>query len=161
MPKDSPHASRAQGRELALGVLCHLESYPQAERAEAATLVLDDPPRGDEEGEDVFARLCAEKHARKFAEHLLERVFAHAAEVDALISETSKRWRLERMDRVDRNVIRIAATELLASPDTPRGVVVSEAVRLASRYGSGRSVAFVNGVVESLAAHLRPKEAAS
>ena len=63
------------------------------------------------------------------------------------------------MDRVDRNVIRLAAGELKCSEtSTPRGVVIAEAVRLASRYGSDHSAPFVNGLVESLARYFRGSE---
>ena len=65
------------------------------------------------------------------------------------------------MDRVDRNVLRLAVAELLSSPDVPRNVIISEAVRLAGRYGSERSTAFVNGLVETLARTLRPGDTPS
>lgn len=150
---------RPRGRELALAVLCHLESYAPAERAEAVGLVWSSPPAGDAEGEDAFALLAADAAARRFAEALVTHVIARGAEIDAAIEDTSDRWRLARMDRVDRNVIRLATMELLATPETPRGVIVAEAVRLAGRYGSERSVRFVNGLVEALAARLRPNGA--
>lgn len=152
--------SRPRGRELALALLCHLESYGPDERADALGLVWDSPPRGDAEGEDAFALLAGDANARRFAESLVARVIDRWSEVDEAIEQTSQRWRLDRMDRVDRNVIRLAATELLATPDTPRGVVLAEAVRLAGRYGSERSVRFVNGLVEALATRLRPNGAA-
>jgi hypothetical protein len=63
------------------------------------------------------------------------------------------------MAQVDRNVLRLAAFELAARPDTPRPVILSEAVRLARRYGSERSSSFVNGVADALARRLRPPQA--
>jgi N utilization substance protein B len=60
------------------------------------------------------------------------------------------------MDRVDRNLLRLVAVEMIDLSETPRAVIVSEAVRLASRYGSDRSAPFVNGVAEALAKRLRP-----
>lgn len=118
-------------------------------------LVLDDPPRGDAEGENTFAELASDAQARAFAEALVGELLAKSEDIDALIESTSSRWRLDRMDRVDRNVVRIAAVELQRD-DPPRGVVIAEAVRIAQRYGSERSVRFVNGLVESLARQLRP-----
>jgi N utilization substance protein B len=150
--------ARGRGRELALAVLCHLESYPEADRAAAVPLVLDNPPVGDDEGEDAFARLAADSTVRSFAAELLHHVESKRAEIDALIGATSQRWRLERMDRVDRNVIRLAVAELRGLIDTPRAVVLAESVRLASRYGNERSGPFVNGLVEALAQRLRGKE---
>jgi N utilization substance protein B len=147
--------ARSRGRELALAVACHLESYAPDERAQAVPVVLDDPPHGDAEGEDAFAQLTAQPDARTFAEALVGDLLERWADVDALIEATSSRWRLERMDRVDRNVLRLAVIEL-GRADPPRGVVIAEAVRLAQRYGSERSVRFVNGLAESLAQRLRP-----
>ncbi|HEY3236115.1 MAG TPA: transcription antitermination factor NusB, partial [Polyangiaceae bacterium] len=60
-------------------------------------------------------------------------------------------WRLERMTRVDRNVLRIGAWELLSRSDVPRAVILDEAVELAKRYGTEESGAFVNGVLDRIA----------
>src|SRR5690606_26998402 len=76
-------------------------------------------------------------------------------ELDEAITQTSARWRLSRMAQVDRNVLRLAAFELAGRARTPRGVVLSEAVRLARRYGSERSPGVVNGLAEALAQRLR------
>ncbi|MFO0633837.1 MAG: transcription antitermination factor NusB [Nannocystaceae bacterium] len=118
--------------------------------------MLDAPPSGEGEGEDAFAALAGDAQAREFAEALVALWREHHVEVDRLIEETSRNWRLSRMDRVDRNIVRLATTELLARTDVPRAAVLAEAVRLASRYGSERSAAFVNGLVEALAKRLRP-----
>lgn len=147
---------RPKGRELALGVLCHLESYPDEGRSEAAALIIAHPPTGDLDGEDAFARLAADADVRAFAKQRVEYVEGDRERVDQVIRQASQRWRLERMDRVDRNVLRLAVGELLHDPATPRGVILAEAVRLARRYGSERSAAFVNGVLDSIARSLRP-----
>jgi N utilization substance protein B len=153
----SVHA-RGRGRELALGALCHLESYADDERAAALAIVLEHPPRGEEEGESSFAELAADPEVLAFARGLVELVESSRAEIDAHIEATSRSWRLERMDRVDRNVVRIAAAELASRPDVPRAVVLAESVRLAARYGSERSATFVNGLVGALATRLRVEE---
>ncbi len=147
---------RTQGRELALAVLCHLESYPPEEHDRAVALVLRTPPAGDEPGEDVIAQLAKDPEVFGFAERLVGLWLTQRGEIDALIDATSASWRLQRMDRVDRNVVRLAATELRACPDTPRNVAIAESVRLAARFGSERSASFVNGLVEALAGRLRP-----
>jgi transcription antitermination protein NusB len=71
--------------------------------------------------------------------------------IDALIREVSHHWRLERMSRVDRNILRLGAYELLRMPDVPRRVTLNEAVELAKRYGSEGSSGFVNGVLDRIA----------
>lgn len=152
---------RARGRELALWLLCHLEAHPAPERASALALFWAEPPAI--EPDDPFltpalahelAELLADTEVRRFAARLVEGWLARASECDATIDEQSQRWRVARMDRVDRNVLRLAALEL-GSESTPRAVVVAEAVRLAARYGSERSPTFVNGIAEALAKHLR------
>lgn len=148
---------RMAGRELALAVLCHLESYTPAEHDAAAILLLDHPPRGEGEGEDAVATLSADARVRSFAETIVGLYRERRDEIDALVDTTSRTWKLARMDRVDRNIVRIAAAELVARPHTPRVAIVSEAVRLAARYGSERSAAFVNGLVEALAQRTRPE----
>jgi N utilization substance protein B len=152
-------SNRGRGRELGLWILCHLESYPGAEH-EAVELFWREPPviePGDsffDAGAEELASLLVDANARRFARRLIDTYLAHAQTIDARIEGVSARWRMARMDRVDRNLLRIAAVEL-AHESTPRNVVVAEAVRLAARYGSERSVAFVNGLAEALARELR------
>ena len=62
------------------------------------------------------------------------------------------------MGRVDRNILRLAAFELLHQPETPDRVAIDEAVELAKRYGGEESRAFVNGVLDGLARQVRPEE---
>lgn len=151
--------TRARGRELALWLLCHLESHPGDER-HAVALFWHEPPAiepGDaffDAGAEELASLLVDAEVRRFAQRLVDGFLDHAAELDARIEGVSARWRMARMDRVDRNLLRIAAVEL-AHLSTPRNVVVAEVVRLAARYGSERSVAFVNGLAEGLARELR------
>jgi N utilization substance protein B len=149
--------ARQAGRELALAVMCHLESYPVDEHARAVALLLDGGvPSGDADGEDVIARFASDPATRAFADELVALCNGRRAEIDALVEETSRSWRLSRMDRVDRNVVRMATGELLGRAEVPRAAILSEAVRLAGRYGSERSAAFVNGLVEALAKRVRP-----
>jgi N utilization substance protein B len=83
------------------------------------------------------------------------RGIAHDLEAtDALIRGASKNWRLERMTRVDRNVLRLGTWELKHRVDVPRAVVLDEAIELAKRYGSEESGAFVNGVLNQVAENL-------
>jgi N utilization substance protein B len=148
--------SRAHGRELALLALCHLESYRPDERAGALEIFWTHAPsEAGDAGADLRAWL-ADPDAVAFARLLLAPLLARGGETDALLEATSRSWRLSRMDRVDRNVLRLAAAEMTDLAETPRGVILAEAVRLASRYGSERSAAFVNGVAEALARRLRP-----
>ena len=89
--------------------------------------------------------------AQNFARDLVAAAVGRAAEIDELIVSASKNWRIERMSRVDRNILRLGACELLAFRDVPVKVVINEAVELAKRFGTGESSAFVNGVLDRIA----------
>lgn len=88
--------------------------------------------------------------ARAFAKELVVGVATERTEIDRRITEVAHRWRLERMAAVDRNVLRLAAWEIVFA-GTPREVVIDEAVELARRFGDDASPRFVNGVLDALA----------
>jgi N utilization substance protein B len=87
----------------------------------------------------------------EFALALVRGCAAALERIDAKIREVSRHWRLERMARVDRNILRLAAFELLCLPEVPRKVTLNEAVELAKRFGDEDSPAFVNGVLDRIA----------
>jgi len=92
--------------------------------------------------------------AQQFARELVAAAAARAVEIDELITGASKNWRIERMSRVDRNILRLGACELLTFLDIPLKVVINEAVELAKRFGTAESSAFVNGVLDRIATGL-------
>lgn len=96
--------------------------------------------------------------ARAFAKELVGGVAAHRDELDGRIGAAARNWRLERMAAVDRNVLRLAAYELVYL-GTPPQVAINEAVELARQFGGDPSPSFVNGVLDAVAANLA--EAAS
>lgn len=85
-----------------------------------------------------------------YTERLLRAVDASVAELDAEISSRLRGWTIDRLPVMDLLVLRLAVAELL-STDTPTGVVLAEAVDLASRYGTDDSSKFVNGVLAAVA----------
>ena len=87
--------------------------------------------------------------ARAFAEELVAGVAAERATRDARLAEVARNWRLERMAHVDRNVLRLAAWEILFG-ETPAAVAIDEAVELAREFGDDASPRFVNGVLDAL-----------
>jgi N utilization substance protein B len=98
-----------------------------------------------------WRELPGEAEGRPYADELVRGVRSDVERVDERIRAASKNWRLERMTRVDRNLLRIGTWELLEKPDVPRAVVIDEAVELAKRYGTEESGAFVNGVLDRVA----------
>lgn len=92
--------------------------------------------------------------ARSFAEALVRGTVARLDELDRLIEQASEHWRLARMSRVDRSILRLAAYELLSDEGTPPRVVLNEAVELAKELGAEESSSFVNGVLNRVASNL-------
>ncbi|WP_428266389.1 transcription antitermination factor NusB [Haliangium sp.] len=135
--------SRRRARGYALQVLYALDLNPGVEPAMA---VVDCAER-------FGIRL--ESGAAGFASELVERVAGHLDEIDHRIQEVSRNWRLDRMSRVDRNVLRLATGELMYAPAIPVKVVINEAVELAKRFGASESAAFVNGILDRIAQGLR------
>jgi len=99
---------------------------------------------------DAF-ELEVEGEALTFAQQLASAATEHTAKIDELIAGASKNWRIDRMSRVDRNILRLGACELLAFRDVPVKVIINEAVELAKRFGTAESSAFVNGVLDRIA----------
>jgi len=86
-----------------------------------------------------------------YAADLVRGVAGHAARIDELISQYAEGWTLDRMPAVDRNVLRLGVYELLWADNVPDGVVLSEAVQLATDLSTDASPAFVNGLLARLA----------
>jgi len=91
-----------------------------------------------------------EREVQQLAELLVRGVAVDRRQVDDLIESVSTNWRLDRMAKVDRNVLRMATWELLQG-DAPVKVVINEAIELGKKYGSEQSGAFVNGVLDKIA----------
>ena len=108
----------------------------------------------DEAIRDFWRELPGEAEGRPYADEAVRGVRELVLDLDARITQASKNWRLERMTRVDRNVLRLGAWELLKHSDVPRAVAIDEAVELAKRYGTEESGAFVNGVLDRIAENL-------
>ncbi len=93
----------------------------------------------------------AEPEGRPYSDAAVRGVEEKLTEVDASIAKASTHWRIERMARVDRNVLRLGTWELSNRTDVPRAVILDEAVELAKAFGTEESSAFVNGVLNRIA----------
>jgi transcription antitermination protein NusB len=100
----------------------------------------------------------ADPDGRAYADQVVRGVGAALQSIDEQIAGASTHWRVERMTRVDRNVLRMGTWELANRPDVPRAVVLDEAVELAKAFGSDESSAFVNGVLNRIADTLGRRE---
>ncbi len=120
-----------------------------------AHLSPDGGPAGDDDGSDADLAPGGTGIDRALVDELVSGVVTHRAEIDDLLTELSRNWRLERMAVVERNVIRIALFELRHVDSVPVSVVLNEAVELAKRYGPAEGAAFVNGLLDRAATDLK------
>jgi N utilization substance protein B len=128
---------RHRARELALKVLFQLEHSPGDDVNEAlAYHAAEDGPGGEE---DMFAR------------ELVYGVIEHQAELDEVIRNASRNWKLEQMGRVDRIVLRIAIYEITIARKVPVKAAINESIELAKTFSGDESGRFVNGVLGKVA----------
>ena len=85
-----------------------------------------------------------------FANELFEGTVERLDEIDAVIQQHAKNWRLGRMAVVDRNILRLAVFEFLSGNQTPETVVINEALEIARKYSTQESALFVNGILDSI-----------
>jgi N utilization substance protein B len=130
---------RHLGRELALQALYQIDLSGEPARERPA---------------ELLAGFAAELGARAFAIELVEGVLRERATLDKHIADVLENWSIERLSRVDHNILRIALYELLKLEDIPARVTIDEAIELAKRYGDRNSGRFVNGVLDRLAEQL-------
>lgn len=89
-----------------------------------------------------------------YAKKLITGIVANQAEIDAWISGAADNWTIERMQNVDRNIIRLACFEMAFVPQIPTPVAINEAVEVAKVFGGDESPKFVNGVLGRIARKL-------
>jgi transcription antitermination protein NusB len=128
--------ARSTAREAALQMLYAIE---------ASTAPVDAAIR------DYWRELPGDAEGRAYADELVRGVCGALDAVDERLRAASEHWRLERMTRVDRNLLRLGAWELMNRADIPRAVILDEAVEIAKRFGTLESSAFVNGVLDRIA----------
>ncbi len=136
---------RREARELALQMLYALDVNPSVG-------VTDTLQTFREEHADVTGRV------RQFAEDLVRGVLQRRELIDSAIEARSKNWSLTRMPRVDLNVMRMAAYELMFRPDIPKKVSINEAIEIARRFGDKESPSFVNGILDEIEACPKTEE---
>ena len=111
---------------------------------------------------ESFDRVCGSfgppKEVRAYSREVVAGVWENKAALDRLIRRSSKNWRVERMSRVDLNILRIAIYEVLYRKDVPPKVSIDEAVELGKRYGTEESGAFINGILDHIYKELKLEE---
>jgi N utilization substance protein B len=128
--------TRRKSRELALQMLFQADMGKQAPDLVRKTFWSE--------------RVNVDEDARGFAEDLFRLACDRSAEIDDLIEKHAQHWRMDRMSAVDRNILRGAVAEFLGYPQTPRAIVINEALEIARRFSTPEAVQFINGVLDSV-----------
>jgi N utilization substance protein B len=136
-------SARRKGRELALQVLYQLDMSGESSEQALRTFA------------DSFEHTPG---SRQFGEALVRGVLGQREQIDARIAQASEHWRLERLSRIDANVIRIAVYEMTTPPGLPPEIAINEAIEVARKFGTTDSAAFVNGVLDAVGKHLPAKD---
>lgn len=107
---------------------------------------------------DFWREFPGDAEGRPYADELVRGVCGDPKSLDDLITQASQNWRLERMSRIDRNILRLGTWELRHKEDIPVAVIIDEAVELAKKYGNENSSSFINGVLNRVAQdHAAPR----
>jgi len=126
---------RRRARELAMQALFYMDANQDA-------------------SSQMLERFCENfappQKARPFFLKLVNGVIKAKPQIDTLIERFSKNWSMQRMSRVDRNVMRIAVFEILFCPDIPPKVSINEAIDIGKKFGTEDSGAFINGIVDNI-----------
>ncbi|MFP3983921.1 MAG: transcription antitermination factor NusB [Desulfurivibrionaceae bacterium] len=85
-----------------------------------------------------------------YVRELVDGINTHLDELDRILNKYSRHWRVNRMSVIDRNLLRIAAYEMLYKDEVPGSVAINEAVEIAKRYSSDDSAAFINGILDAV-----------
>jgi len=109
-------------------------------QAEAANINIKEAIR------NLFAQEKLIQETRDFSADLAEGAWGDRPEIDKIIKKYSREWKLERMGRVDRNILRLAIYEIIKG-ETPPQVVIDEAVELTKKYSSPEAAKFINGIL--------------
>ncbi len=134
---------RRKAREIALQVLYQID-VSKVDAAEAIQLFRDNFGISEE--------------AVEFSTQLIRCTLDHLSEIDGLIKSCSEHWSLERMSRVDRNILRTAVCEFLYFDDIPPKVTLNEAIDIGKHYGSDNSGSFINGILDAMYSKLWGKD---
>ena len=126
---------RREGRELALTYLYQLDL--QVERLEDIEAVIDKDHTGSE-------------RVRRFAKERVLGAWANLKDIDEIISKHLHHWKLERLARTDRGLLRLAVYEMRFDPEVPAKVALNEALEIGRKFGGEDSSRFLNGVLDAI-----------
>jgi N utilization substance protein B len=99
---------------------------------------------------DEYLSTFSESAHRIFVKDLVIGTLQHSGESDRIFQPLLQGWTIERLPTIDRLLLRMATYELRHRPETPKPVIINEAVELAKRFSTEDSGRFVNGVLSAV-----------
>lgn len=132
--------SRHRAREATVQMLYQWEVGRASMPEVMQTFWLHDPASVEQLSEDH----------RAFAARLAIGVVADVGNIDPVIADAAEHWRIERMNVLDRLILRLAVYEFLHEPDTPARVIINEALELARTFSNDDAVRFINGILDAI-----------
>lgn len=127
--------ARRKAREIAVQMLYQMEVNPG--ELEAAL-------------ELFWKGVSASQPVKEFVNRIVTGVHAKQEEIDQLLAKHSEHWRLDRMDMVDKSILRMGVFEIMFCDDIPVKVAMNEAVDLGKKFGAAESGAFINGILDKI-----------
>lgn len=133
---------RRVARELAVQSMYHMEMN-EVKAEEAVDMLLQEAAEDNEA--DVVVK--DEAALRQYVLDMVGGTWEQRSAIDALLTDYLKGWQVSRLSRVDRQILRLAAYEMIFREDIPAKVAVNEAIELSKHFGTEESGKFVNGVL--------------
>ena len=121
-------------------------------RSTARKRALNTLYEADEKGQDILSLLAERIEQPEYAIEIVRGVAEHIAAIDSTLDEHSTGWKVKRMGVVDRNILRIAAWEIMFNDDVPNMVAIDEALGLAKTLCDDESPAFIHGLLSAVSA---------
>lgn len=145
---------RRLARELAIQCLYQIEMNDGVTPQDALKMAIEEAMNDNEAGLQINRELKQEPASTGYVEELVLNTVKHRAEIDRILAQFLQGWQMDRLSRVDREVLRLATYEMIYSDAAPPKVVVNEAIELAKFFGSDESGKFVNGVLGKMLGHI-------
>lgn len=136
---------RRLAREIAISSLYQMEMN-EVSAAEAVDMLMDELRHENEIGADPSEIGSTDEFARELVLGVME----HKQAIDGMLQQFLTGWQVDRLSRVDRQVLRLACYEIVFRNDVPPKAAVNEAIELAKHFGMEESGKFVNGVLGKL-----------
>jgi N utilization substance protein B len=130
-----------------------VKTPPRRKARELTLQALYAAEHGSGSAAEAFAGLAEDKSLSEknieFSRRLFDETMARQDWADGHISRLARNWRIERINAIDRTILRMAMCEFEVFSDVPAKVVINEAIELAKTFSTPESSSFVNGILDS------------